>query len=63
MKYGIIVEFKNQGPILMESEKMDYSAVVNQMDSLLCSSRVIRVCMVSLSYESGNESLIKGDDK
>lgn len=58
--FGVIVEFKNQAPILMECEgpKSSRDAAHEHMISLLGSQRTVRACVVRLVYEGGNELLL-----
>lgn len=55
--FGIIAEFKEQAPILMESERQDYSSVMEQYNRLRRQANIIRLCVVNLKYHLGNESL------
>ena len=56
-KYGLMVEFKNQAPILMEGEKQDYRSVTDAGQRIDKNPRVIRWCIVRLEYVAGNEDL------
>lgn len=57
MKFGIIAEFKSQGPVLMEAEDTSFDATDRQYRDLLKSPNVVRACMVRLVYVQGNSSL------
>jgi hypothetical protein len=54
--FGVIAEFVDQGPILMESEDLSYDAAFKRAEQLK-GQRAIRVCIVALSYENGNATL------
>lgn len=58
--FGVIVEYQNQGPILMECEgpRSSYGAALDYMRRLVSGGRVLRACVVRLEYEDGNELLI-----
>lgn len=58
--FGVIAEFKNQGPILMEKEgpHTSHDAAYDHMRSLLAQNNVLRACVVRLTYEGGNQLLI-----
>lgn len=59
--YGIIVEWKNEGPLIMEGKPMNYVNAHDRLDSLVCDPRVIRVAIFHTHYVTGNETLIEGD--
>lgn len=61
MKYGVIAEFKNEGPLLMECTPMTESEASDRASKLMLDSRVIRVAVVSLQYRWGNETLAPSD--
>lgn len=60
--YGLIFETKDQAPLLDECTDMTYRAVLDRMNQMRHMPNVIRVCMVSLHYQDGNESLMKYDE-
>lgn len=55
--YGVIVEFINQGPILMETEG-PFSSREAAEDRVSKMSRVLRYAVVRLDYVAGNELLL-----
>jgi hypothetical protein len=59
--YGVVVEWQNQGPILMEAEgpRTSYNWAYEYMRSLVGAPRVTRVAVVRLAYVDGNELLLK----
>jgi hypothetical protein len=59
--YGVVVEWHNQGPILMEAEgpRTSYDAASDHMSRLIGAPRVTRVAVVRLEYVGGNELLLK----
>lgn len=59
--YVVVAEFHNQGPIVMEAEGIgtSYDAAGEHAERLRSSGRVLRTCIASLTYEAGNELLIK----
>ena len=62
--YGVLVEFKEQGPILMEMEsRFDLEAAVSRLDGIMSSHRAIRGCIVRLTYERGNEALLRAIER
>lgn len=62
--FALVVEFRNQSPILMETEGhgSSYDAVLKQSQRLLERRDVLRICFVRLVYEAGN-SLVLHDMK
>lgn len=56
-QYGLLVEWKQQAPILMEGERTDYGSVYEAYQRMLQQPSVIRLCIVKLIYAAGNESL------
>jgi len=56
--FAVVAEFRNQGPILMETEGPSTSrdAAYDRMSGL--GPNCVRACVVRLSYEVGNELLI-----
>ncbi len=58
--FAVIVEFKDQGPILMECEGPSSSrdAAYDHMNMLLSRQNTLRACIVRLEYERGNELLL-----
>ena len=54
--YGLVVEFLNQAPILMEAEQTSLEEMRSRRPKL---STVIRACIVRLEYVEGNELLLK----
>lgn len=57
MKYGVIIETKNQAPILLEAEDMSFDATYSLYQRVLKRADVIGACLVRLAYENGHESL------
>jgi hypothetical protein len=56
--YGIICEWKNEGPLIMEGKPMTYEETYKRMEMALKESRIIRAAIFSMDYESGNETLL-----
>lgn len=56
--YGVIVEWKNEEPLIMEGNPMNYEQASKRMTQFLESHRVIRVAMFEMVYSIGNKSLI-----
>ena len=54
--FGVVAEFRNQAPILMEAEgeKTSRDSAYEHMEKLLSSNRVLRACVVRLEYDGGN---------
>lgn len=60
--YGVIVEWKEEGPIVMEGKLSDYQSASDRMKKCAGDPRVIRVAIFRAIYEIGNETLIpKGE--
>lgn len=61
--YGLIIEYKNEGPLIMEGKPMDYEVVYERMRVAMQASNVIRVAIFKAVYETGNERIleIKGE--
>lgn len=58
--FGVVVEWSNQGPILMESEGpfTSYDAAMKRCQRLSERRGVLRVAVVRLTLENGNELLL-----
>jgi hypothetical protein len=56
--YGVIAEWKNEAPIVMENKPMTYTEAYDRMSKLCESNRIIRVAIFSFHYTAGNETLI-----
>lgn len=59
--YGLIVEWKNEAPSIMEGKPLNYYEAQRKMQELADNNRVIRVAVFKILYETGNEALIPGD--
>ena len=59
--FGVIVEFKGQAPILMETEgeASSHEKAMARMREMLARPNVVRAAMVRLVYEGGNELLVR----
>lgn len=57
--YAVIAEYKNQGPILLETESKGFSRdeAIKRMDLVTRQETCIRAAVVQLVYEVGNEAL------
>lgn len=56
--YGVIVEWKDEGPLVMESQLMTYDEAYNRKATFVDDKRVIRVAMFKAIHISGNETLL-----
>ena len=58
--FGIVMETKDQGPILWEAEaaQTSYGAVHNRYDDMKRSPNIIRIAMVRITFERGHEGLL-----
>lgn len=58
--FAVVAEFKNQGPILMETEgpMTSRSLAYDRMDNLLRGTNVLRAAVVRITYSGGNELLV-----
>lgn len=56
--YGIIVEWKDEGPLIMEGYLASYDDAFKRMKTCSSDNRVIRVAMFKAVYESGNQLLL-----
>lgn len=56
--YGVIAEFKDEGPIIMEGYPADYDTAAERMNSLKQQANVIRVAIFRAEYVSGNQTLL-----
>jgi hypothetical protein len=61
--YGVIAEFKDEGPIIMEGYPVDYDTAAERMNSLKQQANVIRVAMFRADYVSGNPTLLPKVEK
>lgn len=56
--YGLIVEYKTEGPIIMELKPMTSDEAYNRMAKFEADSRVIRVAVFKMVHHTGHEALI-----
>lgn len=58
--FAVVAEWKNQGPILMETEgpKSSRDKAYEQMGQVLSRPHCLRAAVVRIVYEAGNELLI-----
>lgn len=56
--YGIILEWKDEQPLVMEGAPMTYEQAYNRMKQAVGDSRVIRAAMFRMTCVSGNETLL-----
>lgn len=58
--FAVVAEWKNQGPILMETEgpNTSYEEVRKQSDRLSSQPHILRTAIVRLEYHGGNELLL-----
>lgn len=61
--YGLIIESKDEGPLIMESKPMTHEKAVAKMREFLSRSDVIRVAVFRMEPTCGNETLILGETK
>ncbi len=57
--FGVIMEYKLEGPLIMEGKPMTESDARNRMMHLNAQPNVIRVAMFSMKLSDGNETLIE----
>ncbi|HEX3747642.1 MAG TPA: hypothetical protein VHW09_27090 [Bryobacteraceae bacterium] len=57
-KYGVMAEWKEEGPLVMEGPLLTLDAARARMGDLAGRSNVIRVAMFKVIYEGGNNTLI-----
>ena len=57
-RFGIIVERKQEGPLILESRPMDELEARDTMARMKRVHDVIRVAIFEMRYELGNETLI-----
>jgi hypothetical protein len=62
MKYALIAEWKDEGPLVLEGEPLTHEQAIERMRVLRLDLRVIRVAVGSLAYDSGNPALLKGGE-
>lgn len=55
--FGLVVEMKDSGPILWEAEaaQSSYGAMRDRFDDMKRNPRVIRLAIVRITFEYGNE--------
>ena len=58
--FAVVAEWKNQGPILMETEgpQSSYAKARERSDMIGRQSHILRTAIVRLEYVDGNELLI-----
>lgn len=56
--YGIIVEWKTEGPLIFEGKPMTEEQAYDRLKFFESDSKVIRAAIFTLTYASGNETLI-----
>lgn len=56
--YGIVTEWKDDAPIVMEGGLMTREAAYQRMNDFKKRADVIRVAMFKAIYETGNKTLI-----
>ena len=57
-KYCVIVEWKNESALVMESKPLDFDRATEKMRDFLVRPDVIRACVARLTPEHGNDSLL-----
>jgi hypothetical protein len=57
-RYGLIIETKDEGPLIWEGKPMDIDAANTKMKYVKSWSNVIRVAVFEMAYMYGNETLI-----
>lgn len=58
--FGVVAEFANQGPLLMEAEggASSYEAAMRRCQEFSGRPGILRVAVVRLTLENGNELLL-----
>lgn len=56
--YGVIVEWKQEGPLIMEGKPMTCAEADFRMRELASMPTVIRTATFKIAYHFGNETLI-----
>lgn len=56
--YGVIVEWKQEQPLIMESRLLNYEEASEKMVAFCARPEVIRVAIFKASYETGNETIL-----
>ena len=56
--YGIILEWKNEAPLLMESMPLTLEEAHKRLDSALKNPNVIRGAVFKAEYATGNKALL-----
>ncbi len=56
--YGIIVEWKDECPLIMEGYLASHDDAYRRMKDCMADTRVIRVAMFKAVYEAGNKTLL-----
>ena len=62
-QYAVLVEFKDEGPILMETTDTSIAAADATLKRMIANNRCIRAAIVSLEYVCGNKTLLNDGDK
>lgn len=62
-RYGLIIETKDEGPLIWEGKPMTSSQGANKMREFKKWPNVIRVAVFEMTYMYGHEDLIPGDDE
>lgn len=57
--FGIIVEWKEEGPLIMEGKPMSEEDARGRMREIARQANVIRVAVFSMDHADGNETLIE----
>lgn len=57
--YGVIVEWKVEQPLIMESRPLTYEEACTRMQELARQANVIRVGVFKIIYVIGNENIIE----
>jgi hypothetical protein len=61
--YGVIAEWKEEGPLIMEGHPATYDQAHARMRELAARPNVIRVAMFKAIFETGNNALIPQESK
>lgn len=56
--FGIIVEWKNQAPLIMEGEPMDYEQASSRMKHFVNDPKVVRVAIFRAIFADGNKTIL-----
>ena len=56
--YAVMLEWKNEGPLVMESKPLTYDEASAKLSAAIEQPKVIRGAVVELKYEHGNAAVL-----